>query len=75
MTWSPPPGLLDKPLSSKDDQKWSPATEISSDLLLFLTTFVGSRALSREQPETQPSHCLVNCDPGVTERTFGATQA
>ena len=75
MTWSPPPGLLDKPPSSKDDQKWSPATEISSDLLLFLTTFVGSRAQSREQPETLPSHCLANCDPGVTERTFGATQA
>ena len=42
MRWSPPPGLLDKPPSSKDDQKWSPATEISSDLLLFLTTFVGT---------------------------------
>ena len=29
----------------------------------------------REQPETLPSHWILNCDPGVTERTFGATQA
>jgi hypothetical protein len=24
--------------------------------------------------ETWPSHCLANCDSGVTERTFDATQ-
>ena len=75
MRWSPPPGALDKPPSSKDDQKWSPATEISSDLLLFLTTFVGTGAEQSLSSETLPSHCLANCDPDVTERTFGATQA
>ena len=41
----------------KDDQKWSPATEISSDLLLFLTTFVGTR-VEQSQSETLPTHCL-----------------
>jgi hypothetical protein len=28
----------------------------------------------REQPETLLSHFPSNCDPGVTEYTFGATQ-
>ena len=46
--WSPPPGPRAKPPSSKDDQKWSPATEISSDLLLILTTFVGT---GRSEPK------------------------
>jgi hypothetical protein len=45
------------------------------DLLLFLTTFVGTGAEQTLSSETLPSHCLANCDPDVTERTFGATQA
>jgi hypothetical protein len=53
MTWSRPPGLLDKPPSSKDDQKWSPATEISSDLLLFLITFTLGRGHERSERSNQ----------------------